>query len=1835
MLKNILSFDFETVPNGKTYHIGAVFNGKTFQKKNIKDLKSSFNDLVKFAQGADYILGHNIVNHDLLIFKNVFQDDLTQRDLSGADFLSIPVIDTLFLSPLAFPENPYHKLIKNYKLIKASKNDPIADAKLANSIFEDQRAAFLVLNETEPDLISFFAFAFALENTFFGNENTSFGNGKKHANNSKKFKLKGIFDLFYSVSEKLPDLDEAENIFKKIAKNKVCETGLKEIWEKFADNAETRPMLAYVLSWIRVSGGNSIIPPWVKHEFHKIREVIQKLRYSCADENCRFCREHNDSENLLKKYFGFEKYRVLSDGRPLQKEVTKAILAGDSLLGILPTGGGKSICYQIPALHRHERLGELTIVISPLKALMKDQVDNLNRVTGTETAAAINGSLTLPERGAVMEKVRLGDIGLLYISPEQLRNYSIAELIKTRDVGCWVFDEAHCLSKWGHDFRPDYLNVSAFIADYTKVCGHKITAPVGAFTATAKKDVVDEILSHFKDKLSIDLQCFIGGVQRENLSFQVWPVTENEKFDIISNCLKETLNEKSGGAIVYCSSRRQTENLSAFLNEKGISSQAFHAGRTEPDKRNIQDDFVMGNIPVICATNAFGMGIDKKDIRLVIHADIPGSLENYLQEAGRAGRDNKPSECILLYEQEDIENQFSLNAYSKLSIKDIKKILKILKKRGAETPEIIITPGEIMRLIGYRDSDNVNDARARTGVAWLEKKGFLERSFNRTLFFTGTPVVKDMDEAAEKIEKLSLSKTMKAVFITILMFLFNAEKNQTISADDICASLGRIEKLPEKYFDSREIISLLSDMAEAGLIREGVVMTAFVKPKGSASSLKISGYLADVEKQIIDIMEEMAPESWLDPDRPDVFNIRLMSQLLKDKGFDNVNSDTVEKILRSIANDKGKNLGKSMKITGRKGMDKLNVYVKFPWQDIRKRVALRHQASRIILDAIIERLPLSLRKGQAEVLSQFFISDIMKAFAMDLFLSQFTGDTKLLIETSLLYMHDVKIITLQNGLGVFRQAMTLVMLPESRKRRYTKGDYEPLSHHYAQKNVQVHVMEKFAKLGLTKIKTALNFVSDYFSSSCDAFINRYFPGKKEIIQTAMTEGAYKKIIQSLENDIQEAVVAAPLEKNILVLAGPGSGKTKIIVHRCAWLIKAKSIDPSSILILCFNHQTMLELRRRIKKLAGKSANFVTAMTYHGFAMRLAGRSFVEKPFFGSTGSLPDFTGAVSDSMSKTSGSTTPASDSSNSASGSPSFVPVFPGSVAGSTPPATGTLNFNNIIDEALEILNGDRPLPGVEPSEAREYLLASYRYILVDEYQDIDESQYRFISALTGRLEKDGESKISIMAVGDDDQSIYGFRNASTEFIQQFKIDYSSETFYLVENYRSSYSIIQASASLIALNKNRMKKGIKCRINKKRKALEQNPSDIEEAGLVKIVLADDIASQAVFVAEQIKAIMLENPGTCAGDFAVISRRGISYPVLVAVRMALARENIDFSYSIKNSFSFPIFKIREFQKFIHYLDEYNQPWPEREDRFSATICNEPLTGEDKRLQGIHTKTKSIRPRDLKQEILSRFDKKNTYVKQIEQILESWCAINNDTEIPVSLAKNFVLETLLEERREHKAGTGVFIGTVHSVKGMEFPFVFILDGGWKHGKTREYIEEETRLFYVGMTRARQRLFLCSIKNVFNPHIKSLKANDFIYEIKAKPSCIPQFSNELTVSILGMTDLYLDFPGFFSAEHEIHKNLSKLETGEKVRLKEVKNKVYIVNGNEDIIALMSKKGIKKWKPQISNILNARVLGIVRRKYREEDKKYSKKIKTKSWELPIVEILHNGNGSDLVLP
>lgn len=302
--------------------------------------------------------------------------------------------------------------------------------------------------------------------------------------------------------------------------------------------------------------------------------------------------------------------------------------------------------------------------------------------------------MTAPERGDVLNKVRLGDIGILYVSPEQLRNRSFKSAIAQREIGCWVFDEAHCLSKLGHDFSPDYLYAARFIKEFAE---HQTTAlpPVQCFTATAKQDVKDKICTHFQAQLAQPLLLFEGGVERNNLEFSVQTVNAVDKYARIHALLLNRLgDEKEGSAIIYCAKRVQTENIAEFLQQQQWSVAAFHAGKDAAEKKHIQENFISGTTRVITATNAFGMGIDKDNVRLVIHADIPASLENYLQEAGRAGRDQYVAECVLLYDEQDIETQFTLSASSQIQQRDIAQMLRGLRKSKKDADgNIVITTG--------------------------------------------------------------------------------------------------------------------------------------------------------------------------------------------------------------------------------------------------------------------------------------------------------------------------------------------------------------------------------------------------------------------------------------------------------------------------------------------------------------------------------------------------------------------------------------------------------------------------------------------------------------------------------------------------------------------------------------------------------------------------------------------------------------------------------------------------------------------------------------------------------------------------------------------------------------------------------------------------------------------------------------------------------------------------------------------------------------------------------------------------------------------------------------
>lgn len=333
-------------------------------------------------------------------------------------------------------------------------------------------------------------------------------------------------------------------------------------------------------------------------------------------------------ESLLKQYFGYTSFR------PGQHEVIQTLLDGRDCLAIMPTGAGKSICFQLPAL----MMPGVTLVISPLISLMKDQVDSL--VNQEIPATYINSQCTFEEAKARFAAIRAGRVKLVYISPERLENEFFTSFMQSLPISMFIIDEAHCVSQWGHDFRPSYCAIKDWIAALPK------RPVVGAFTATATEKVKENMMN----LLGLEKErIFIGGFDRPNLYFRV--VRTNRKLDFALSYVQQH-REDSG--IIYAATRKEVDRVYEELTRRGIRAGRYHAGLSDDMRRTMQDAFTYDRLQVIVATNAFGMGIDKSNVRYVIHYQMPKNIESYYQEAGRAGRDGAPGECILLFSRQDI-----------------------------------------------------------------------------------------------------------------------------------------------------------------------------------------------------------------------------------------------------------------------------------------------------------------------------------------------------------------------------------------------------------------------------------------------------------------------------------------------------------------------------------------------------------------------------------------------------------------------------------------------------------------------------------------------------------------------------------------------------------------------------------------------------------------------------------------------------------------------------------------------------------------------------------------------------------------------------------------------------------------------------------------------------------------------------------------------------------------------------------------------------------------------------------------------------------------------------
>ena len=404
-----------------------------------------------------------------------------------------------------------------------------------------------------------------------------------------------------------------------------------------------------------------------------------------------------DLQSALQQYFGFASFRAP------QEEVVRAILEGRDTLVIMPTGKGKSLCYQLPAM----LLPGVTIVISPLIALMKDQVDAL-RDRGIE-AAYINSALSAPEQGAELDRLRSGTTKIVYIAPERFRNRSFCQALEQINVSLMAVDEAHCLSQWGHDFRPDYLRLDRAL----ELLGRPTVA---ALTATATPEVREDILNSLQLR---EPAAFVAGFARPNLAFNIRPTNSNDdKFDRILELIQE---HRTG--IIYCATRKSVERVAKQLNGASIGHVTYHGGMDTDARDRMQEKFIRGKADIAVATNAFGMGIDRPDIRFVVHFEVPGSVEAYYQEAGRAGRDGQPATCEMLFNYADKRIQEMFLEGSNPPLPFIHGLYELLQDKADEQHEIHLSSDDLRQYLGPR----TNPMAIHTAISVLVRCQAIER----------------------------------------------------------------------------------------------------------------------------------------------------------------------------------------------------------------------------------------------------------------------------------------------------------------------------------------------------------------------------------------------------------------------------------------------------------------------------------------------------------------------------------------------------------------------------------------------------------------------------------------------------------------------------------------------------------------------------------------------------------------------------------------------------------------------------------------------------------------------------------------------------------------------------------------------------------------------------------------------------------------------------------------------------------------------------------------------------------------------------------------------------
>jgi ATP-dependent DNA helicase RecQ len=1537
-MKSIAFVDSEIEPKSK----------KILDLGCIKQDDSSFHSgsipqFVQFIKDSGFICGHNIVRHDLVYL---------QEPLKAAGSHTVHVIDTLFLSPLLFPKQPYHALIKDDKWHPEESNNPLNDAIKARDLFFAEVNAF---KAKDADLQQIFYCLLRRQQGF-----------------------QGFFAFLDYEAEGL----SASSLIRKRFESEICaQTELDVMIER------SPVELGYCLALIDCQHRYSITPPWVIKSYPGVERLMRLLRNKPCITGCDYCDQALDIHSALKDFFGFDAYRKYGD-EPLQEKAVQAAIDNKSLLAVFPTGGGKSITFQVPALMCGRNIKGLTVVISPLQSLMKDQVDNLEKAQITE-AVTINGLLDPIERAKSFERVENGSASILYISPESLRSRTIEKLLQGRKIARFVIDEAHCFSSWGQDFRVDYLYIGDFIKQLQKAKTLEEPIPVSCFTATAKQKVIEDIRDYFREKLSLDLELLTSKASRTNLQYKVF---EKENDEEKYQAVRDLIEEKNCPTIIYVSRTRKAYKLAERLTEDGFTARPYHGKMDAKEKTANQNAFISGEVPVMVATSAFGMGVDKKDVGMVIHYEISDSLENYIQEAGRAGRDeNIVADCFVLFNEEDLAKHFILLNQTKLSIKEIQQVWKAIKEITRFRATVSNSALEIARKAGWDDSVAEIETRVTTAIAALEDAGYLKRGQNMPRVFANSILSKNAQEAIEKIHASQrFTEKHKEKAIRIIKKLFSS-KSRKQSNEETAES--RIDYISDHLgIVKEEVIGIINLLREEKILADTKDLTAYIKRgENKNRSLQVVDTFSKIENFLLPYVQE----------EEKVLYLKELNEEAEAKGLADTNTSRMKTLLNFWAI---KNWIRRKSLDSKNHIDILPLY---PQEVLKDKLEKRHALAKFIVEFLYKRSHAAAMEedaGKDEVLVEFSVHELKAEYekSSDLFKLNVSIDD---IEDTLFYLSRIEAIKIEGGFLVVYNRLTIERTEQNNKKQYTKDDYQKLHQFYEGKVQQIHIVGEYAKRMIDDYKNALQFVEDYFQLNYSSFLNKYFKGSRQNeIKRNITPAKFRQLFGEL-SPTQLKIINDNETKHIAVAAGPGSGKTRVLVHKLASLLLMEDVKHEQLLMITFSRAAATEFKKRLLKLIGNAANFIEIKTFHSYCFDLLGK----------VGSLEKSSEILKKTIEKI----------------------------------KSGEVEANRITKTVL----------------------------VVDEAQDMNKDEFGLISAL---MEQNEEMRV--IAVGDDDQNIYEFRGASSQYLEQFISGNNAVTYELVENYRSKRNLVDFSNQFATRISHRLKQTpiiANQRDNGKIKIIRYQSGNLINP-LVKDILSTGLSGTTCVLTKtneealQITGLLLKNK----------------------IQAKLIQSNDGFNL-------YNLYEVRFF------LDQLNLA----DDAF--------IISDDIWLKA-------------KKETVNKF-RHSTRLDILGNIIRDFEATNPKKKYKSDLDV-FVRESRLEDFFNENGET-IFVSTIHKAKGKEFDNVFLLLENYSPAT-----DEEKRLLYVAMTRAKQNLTIH-----LNSNFLEYVSADNIDRIEDREHYLPP--NELAMH-LSLKDIWLDY--FISRQHLV----SCLKSGD----------MLIISGNE---------------------------------------------------------------------